>query len=72
MYDPYQALANAIVEQAVKDYRIARHRLKHYPQSRETKQDVCELEQFFSSRWYATLTKVSGSWLLKRLQEECK
>lgn len=68
MYNPYQALANAIILQAVKDYRQARRR----PESKETKQDIRDLEQFFCSPWYATLTNVSGPWLLKCLQEERK
>lgn len=70
MYDPYQALANAIVEQAVKDYRLARHRLKRCPKNYDTKRTVRELENFFCSSWYASLTAVDGRWLMERLQEE--
>ena len=44
---PYQELANAIIEQAAKDYRTAlAYHLKH-PGNPKYQQNVCEIERFF-------------------------
>ena len=50
--DPYQNLANAIVLQAVRDYRSALRRLRKNPQNREAKEERDSLLRFFHSRWY--------------------
>ena len=62
--EPYQALANAIVELAVKDYKTA---LKyHYRQStkQEYEDEVASLERFFRSGWYGMLTNLDGEVLM--------
>lgn len=62
-------LANAIVIKAASDYRIAlRCDAKHrkYPKG----VDRMELEQFFTSSWYESLTDVDGRTLMRMLQEE--
>ena len=62
--DPYQALANAIVELAVKDYKQA---LKYYymhPDKNEYAQEVDSLERFFRSGWYGMLTDLDGEYLM--------
>lgn len=61
--DPYEDLANAVVFQAVKDYRQALRRKGHNPLRQE-------LECFFSSPWYNQLTLLDGSMLMNKLQEE--
>ena len=63
-----EELANAIVIQAVKDYRDALHgeTIKRKPPEYTIK----ECEAFFRSQWYSLLTKVDGEMLIKRLQEE--
>lgn len=62
--EPYQALANAIVELAVKDYKIAlKYHYKH-PDKNEYAADVAELERFFRSGWYGTLTDLDGEYLM--------
>jgi len=68
--EPYQNLANAIVVQAVKDYRNALKRLKKHPSSKTalfTKRDV---ERFFSSDWYTSLTTVEPEMLIRKVKEE--
>lgn len=70
MYDPYQALANAIVEQAVRDYRSARRALKTNPGDAKTLDALCEIERFFRSSWYTKLTTMDGRWLMEKLEEE--
>ncbi len=58
---PYQLLANAIVEQAAKDYKMA---LKH-----KDEQEIESIERFFRSDWYKVLTDVDGEWLIAELRK---
>lgn len=37
MIDPYENLAQAVILQAVKDYRMARKELKYHPKNKDTK-----------------------------------
>lgn len=70
MIDPYEKLANAIILQAVKDYREARKKLKKYPKNKDAKLMVEDCEKFFCSDWFAALTSIDGQMLLKKLQGE--
>ena len=70
MDENYQELANAIILQAVKDYRKALHILKRHPNNDVAIKTVDEIERFFHSVWYSQLTKVDGVRLLKSLQQE--
>ena len=63
MTDPYENLANAIVLQAVKDYRDALKRLKKKPGNQAAMSDAMKCERFFRSGWYKAL---------KKLREEAK
>ena len=66
--EPYQALANAIVELAVKDYKTAlKYHYKH-PDKSEYAAEVDSLERFFHSGWYGTLTDLDGEYLMKGVQ----
>lgn len=56
---PEQLLANAIILQAVNDYR-----------ARSDKRTIDEIERFFRSEWFAMLTKLDGEALLEKLREE--
>ena len=47
--NPYQALANAVVELAVKDYKKALKQHYRFPDNKEFKAEVNSLEKFFSS-----------------------
>ena len=58
-YDPYTALANAIIEQAVDDYRKSKN---HQARSM--------IKKFFLSEWFSVLTDLDGKMLLIRLEEE--
>ena len=66
----YEDLANAIVLQAVKDYREALKILVKHPRNLEAKVNKTELELFFYSDWYRTLTNIDPELLVKRLKEE--
>lgn len=72
MTDPYENLANAIVLQAVKDYRDALKRLKKKSGNQAAMSDAMECERFFHSGWYKALTSVDGEYLIQKLQEEAK
>ena len=62
--DPYQALANAIVELAVKDYKTALKYHYRHPNRKEYADDVARLERFFRSGWYGMLTNLDGELLM--------
>lgn len=55
----YQELANAIVLQAVKDYRMT-----------EDTQKLKALDRFFRSDWFAVLTTLDPDYLLRQMQKE--
>lgn len=67
---PYNELANAIVMQAVKDYRKALKTLKRHPRNNPAQTTVLEVETFFHSNWFQTLTSVDGSMLISKLRRE--
>lgn len=60
----YRELANAIILQAVKDYRKA---LKHDERGRKR-----EIERFFRSEYFTVLTNISGEMLIRKLRAEVK
>jgi hypothetical protein len=70
MEDNYHDLANAIVIQAVKDYRKALRKLNKHPHHEAALTTKLEAEQFFLSSWYHGLTNLNGERLVHRLQSE--
>lgn len=68
--DPYEKLANAIILQAVKDYRAAKRKLKRNPRNHLAQSEVDSIERFFRSQWYECLTEVDGEMLIRKLNEE--
>ena len=69
---PDERLANAIILQAVTDYRVALKRLKRNPKDGETIDEAMRVESFFRSGWYSQLTAVDGEYLIRRLQDEVR
>ena len=67
---PYQNLANAIVLQAVTDYRNALDGIGY--DYKPADKCIIELEKFFRSTRYRMLTKVKGEYLIEQLQKEHK
>lgn len=57
--NPYENLANAIILQAVKDYRLT-----------DDEQQLQEIERFFRSGWFGVLSKVDQEFLIKELRKE--
>ena len=71
--EPYQALANAIVELAVKDYRTALKYHYRHPDKKEYADAVDSLEQFFRSGRYGMLTDLDSEYLMtavRRMESE--
>ena len=68
--NPYQALANAIILQAVKDYRAAYRRLRRFPHDRLAEGTVREITDFFHSGYFSLLTALDGPALLERIIDE--
>ncbi|WP_294157773.1 hypothetical protein [uncultured Selenomonas sp.] len=66
----YEALANAVILQAVRDWRDACRILKSYPENFSEEQKRKAVERFFRSDWFGILTDVDGRLLLRKLQEE--
>ena len=66
----YRELANAIVMQAVKDWRAAVKILKKRPRYEKALKMKAECERFFRSRWFANLTDVDGNLILRKLKQE--
>lgn len=62
----YEDLANAIIVPAVTDYRGL------LTGSKPTAEvNVSEVERFFKSDWFGTLTKVDGIKLMTEIRKEC-
>ena len=57
--NPYEDLANAIILQAVKDYRLT-----------DDERELQEIERFFRSGWFGVLSKVDPEFLIKELRKE--
>ena len=57
--NPYEELANAIVLQAVKDYRLT-----------DDEAELAEIERFFRSGWFVVLSKVDPEYLIRNLRKE--
>ena len=68
--NPYKELANAIIVQAVKDYRDAVERLRYTPDDKSALHDKRSIECFFRSEWLSILSDLNGELLLKKLKEE--
>lgn len=57
--NPYEELANVIILQAVKDYRLT-----------DDERELQEIERFFRSGWFGVLSKVDPKFLIKALRKE--
>ena len=70
MSDPYESLANAIILQAVKDWRDSVKKLKKRPRFQPAIDMKKECEEFFLSDYFKILSSVDGEWLLTKLKKE--
>lgn len=67
---PYESLGNAVVLQAVKDYRYAVKKLSRGKMNATAKSLKQECERFFRSSHFDVFTKLDGNALLLQLQKE--
>lgn len=70
MQPEYEALAQAIILQAVEDYRSARQRLRQPRYRQSARKTIQRLEGFFCSRWCGLLADVDGEKLIAELRME--
>lgn len=70
MIGNYEELANAIVVQAVIDYRIATKRLKKHPLDKMQKHTQREVLRFFRSDWFGILTTLDPEVIIEKLAKE--
>lgn len=68
--NPYEALGNAVVIQAAKDYREACAKLKKNPENVSAKAMKEETEKFFESQRFNMFTELDGKALLEALRKE--
>jgi hypothetical protein len=68
--DGYTRLANAIILQAVKDYRLALRRLKKHPHNRIALSAKRSVERFFRSDWFEVLSSIDPEMLIRNLKAE--
>ena len=61
-------LSNAIILQAVKDYRIALS--GRDVNGRDSKSVIEECERFFQSEWFNNLTKIDCKYLMETIRKE--
>ena len=59
MDTPYENLANAIILQAVKDYRL-----------HDDEKELASIERFCRSGWFSTLTSINPEMLISKLRKE--
>lgn len=65
----YEELANAIIVRAVQDYQLV---LTGYENSMGRILYQKELENFFQSEWFNTLTKLDGTMIMEKIRKELR
>ena len=66
----YAGIANAIILQAVKDYRDVNKKLLRGKINEEARITKTEVLDFFRSEWFCVLTELDPEVLIQRLDEE--
>lgn len=67
--DGYKSLANAVVEQAAKDYEKALI-ADHLCSTKESRAEVKVIERFFKSDRFLLFTKIDGVTLMNRIEKQ--
>lgn len=66
----YEELANAIILQAVNDYRTSLRSLKRNKRNSQADLTRKEIDVFFQSDWFEVLTTINGKELIKKVKKE--
>lgn len=69
MEENYRALANAIIMQAVKDFRAAYRMRQRFPDNAKAEKDIREITAFFCSQYFEALSDLDGPRLLQKIIE---
>lgn len=67
--NPWESLANAIIVQATRDYRVA---IKLQNGSITAERTVKECEMFFRSQYFTILSAMNPEYLIDRIRQEEK
>lgn len=67
---PHEQLANAIILQAVRDFRVSYSSLKEAPNDLEAQNMLREVRAFFKGGWICVLTELDGAGLLDSIERE--
>ena len=70
--EAYENLANAVIIQAVHDYRKAYGKVLRGRSDKNTRDKIEELEQFFTGEWIEVLTSLDGNLILNTIRREEK
>ncbi len=66
----YRKLANAVILQAVREFRPAYRRLKLHPNDEKARDRVGEITEFFFSERFCLMTDLDGPALLNQIMKE--
>lgn len=66
----YRELANAVVLQAVREFRPAYSRLKRFPNDQKAADRVREITEFFCSDRFCLFTNLDGPVLLTKIMRD--
>lgn len=66
----YEALANAIIVQAVLDYKAVYKLLRKHPEDIMAQSQARKIKIFFHSRWFRMLTSVDAEYLIRQVEAE--
>ena len=70
--NPYEELANAIIEQAVKDFKKVLKCHFIHPNRKNYSNEVLKLKQFFRSNWFSILTDLDGEYIINGVYDMVK
>ncbi len=65
---PWEDLANGIIEQAADDYKKALKRIKKSKQLRAA-QEIHSINRWFRSEWFGMLTQIDPEYLIQNLNK---
>jgi len=68
--NPFENLTNAIILQAIKNYRKTLSQCSRHPEKPNYREEKVTLEQFFRSGWFSFLTDIDPEFLIRKLGQE--
>ena len=68
--EAYNNLANAIILEAVKDYRKCKRKIERGKAKDADYDEIFKIETFFKSDYFKSLTNIDGIALLENLEKE--